>query len=468
MRIAAVIPFALLALLAAAHTHAGVRVVPPFDPAEYADRAAVGLLVPGAGPTVTRESALAALLRGRVEHDLLGGVPAGEPLLELDTPGGPEILVSLPPAGRSDNDRRYPIALLGAQGLLTSDSTRIDGLVSISDVATGRLRTVPAADPARELERLDARIDRNDALRLALTLLVAALLLVLGWLRPPLALRVLPVALAANLLLEPWLALAAVLAAVLLPLGAACAAVLAAYLVSFGLDAETVALSPLGPSQSGRFHGINNLLETMLLVPALVGTALLGRAGPAVAALALVTVGGNRFGADGGGLLVFATGFAVLALRLLDLRPTLRTVLALAAVVAAVALAVVSLDALTGGESHVTDTLSGGPGELARDLANRVELSLRRTLASPGALVVVLGGLGVLAAVVWRGERTPVLDAFLAALAVSLLVNDTPSDVIGIGAAAAFALARAAPWLTRAEPARRRPALSPFLDSRRY
>jgi hypothetical protein len=181
-----------------------------------------------------------------------------------------------------------------------------------------------------------------------------------------------------------------------------------------------------------------------------------------------VTVGGNRFGADGGGLLVFATGFAVLALRLLDLRPTLRTVLALAAVVAAVALAVVSLDALTGGESHVTDTLSGGPGELARDLADRVELSLRRTLASPGALVVVLGGLGVLAAVVARGERTPVLEAFLAALAVSLLVNDTPSDVIGIGAAAAFALARAAPWLTRAEPARRRPALSPFLDSRRY
>ena len=467
MRIAAAIPFALLALLAAP-AHAGVRVVPPFDPAEYADRAAVGLLVPGAGPTVTREGALAALLRGRVEHDLLGGVPGGEPLLELDDPGGPEILVSLPPAGRSDNDRRYPIALLGAQGLLTSDSTRIDGLVAIADVATGRLRTVPSADPARELEQLDARIDRNDALRLPLTLLVAALLLVLGWLRPPLALRVLPVALAANLLLEPWLALAAVLGAVLLPLGPACAAVVAAYLVSFGLDAETVALSPLGPSQSGRFHGVNNLLETMLLVPALIGTALLGRAGPAVAALALVTVGGNRFGADGGGLLVFATGFAVLAVRLLHLRLTLRTVVALGAVVAAVALAVVSLDALTGGESHVTDTLAGGPGELAGDLADRVELSVRRTLASPGALVVVLGGLGVLGAVVARGERTPVLEAFLAALAVSLLVNDTPSDVIGIGAAAAFALARAAPWLTEVAPAPRRPALSPFLDSRRY
>ena len=165
-----------LALVLAAPAHAGVRVVPPFDPAEYADRAAVGLLVPGAGPEVTREGALAALLRGEVEHDLLGGVPAGEPLLELGAPGGPEILVSLPPEGRSENDRRYPIALLGAQGLLTSDSTRIDGLVSIADVATGRLRIVAAPDAAGELDRLDERIERNDALRLPLTLLVAALL----------------------------------------------------------------------------------------------------------------------------------------------------------------------------------------------------------------------------------------------------------------------------------------------------
>ena len=141
MRVALVV----LALLAAAPAQAGVRVVPPFDPAEYADRAAVGLLVPGAGPTVTRESALAALLRGELEHGLLGGIAAGEPLIELGAPGGPEILVSLPPPGRSDNDVRYPIALLGERGLLTSDSTRIDGLVSVTDVATG--------PPARRAER---------------------------------------------------------------------------------------------------------------------------------------------------------------------------------------------------------------------------------------------------------------------------------------------------------------------------
>jgi hypothetical protein len=206
----------------------------------------------------------------------------------------------------------------------------------------------------------------------------------------------------------------------------------------------------------------------MLLAPALAGAALLGRAGIGVAALAFLTIGGNRFGADGGGLLVLATGFGVLALRLLDVRPTLRTAAALGAVVVALALTVAALDALTGGESHVTDALAGGPGELAGDLADRVELSVRRTLDSPGALVVVLGGLAVVGAVALRGERTPVLEAFLAALAVSLLVNDTPSDVVGIGAAAAFALARAAPWLTDLEPVPRRPALSPFLDSRRY
>ena len=115
----------LLALVLTAPAEAGVRVVAPFDPADYADRAAVGLLVPGAGPTVTREAALAALLRGKLEHDLLGGVAPGAAVIDLGAAGGPEILVSLPPPGRSENDARYPIALLGERGLLTSDSTRI-------------------------------------------------------------------------------------------------------------------------------------------------------------------------------------------------------------------------------------------------------------------------------------------------------------------------------------------------------
>jgi len=274
MRVALVV----LALLAAASAQAGVRVVPPFDPADYADRAAVGLLVPGAGPTVTHEAALAALLRGKLEHGLLGGIAAGENKIELGAPGGREILVSLPPPGRSDNDVRYQIALLGERGLLTSDSTRIDGLVSVTDIATGRLRVVENDDPAQALEELDDRIDRNSEWRLPLTIALAALLIALAFMRPRYALRALLVALAANLWLSPLLAVAAGVAVLFLPLGWACGAILLAYLVSMGLDAETVALSPFGPSQSGRFYGINNLLETMLLAPALLGAALLGRA----------------------------------------------------------------------------------------------------------------------------------------------------------------------------------------------
>ncbi|HUH16144.1 MAG TPA: c-type cytochrome [Gaiellaceae bacterium] len=441
MRLALVV----LALLAAAPAEAGVRVVPPFDPADYAGRAAIGLLVPGAGPTVTRESALAALLRGELEHDLLGGIAPGEPVLELDSPSGAEILVSLPPPGRSENDRRYPIAVLGQSGLLTSSSTRIDGLVSVTDVATGRLRAVASERPAETLQTLDRRIERNDERRLWLTIALAALLIGLALARPRHAVRALLVVLAANLWLSPALALLAGVAAVVLPLGLACAAVLAAYLVSMGLDAETVALSPFGPSQSGRFYGVSNLLETMLLVPALAGAALLGRAGIVVAALAFLTIGGNRFGADGGGIVVLAAAYLVLLLRLRGERPTPRLVALVAVGAVALALALLGLDAATGGSSHVTDAVGDGPAALAGDVADRIELSVRRTAASLGATAVVLGSLAILVAVALRGRRDALLEAFLAAVAVSMLVNDTPADVLGAGAAIAIALARHPP-----------------------
>ncbi|HJU47813.1 MAG TPA: c-type cytochrome, partial [Gaiellaceae bacterium] len=52
--------------------------------------------------------------------------------------------------------------------------------------------------------------------------------------------------------------------------------------------------------------------------------------------------------------------------------------------------------------------------------------------------------LAVLVAVATRRPRDAVTDALLAALAVSLLVNDTPSDVLAAGAAGAFALRRLA------------------------
>lgn len=456
---------AVLVLLAAAPAQAGVRVVPPFDPAKYVDRAAVGLLVPGAGSTVTRESALAALLRGKLEHDLLGGIATGRNRIELGASGGPVVLLALPPPGRSDNHVRYPIVLLGERGLLTSDSTRIDGLVSITDIATGRLRVVADEDPAEALRTLDARIDGNNRWRLPLTIALATLLIGLALLRPRHSVRALLVVLAANLWLSPVLALATGLAALLLPLGWACAAVLAGYLLSMGVDAETVALSPLGPAQSGRFYGVSNQLETLLLVPALAGAALLGRFGVVVAGLAFVAIGGSRFGADGGGIVVLAVAYLFLWLRLRGERPTWRLAALVAAGAVALALALLGFDAASGGASHVTDAVGNGPGALAGDIADRIELSVRRTAASVGATAVVLGSLAILLAVALRARRGPVLEAFLVALAVSLVANDTPGDILGIGAAIAIALARHTPehgWLS-SPPMRRAAFLLAFL-----
>ena len=333
----------------------------------------------------------------------------------------------------------------GEPGLLTSDSTRIDGLVTPEDVAAGRVRVVPNDDADAALERLDDRIQWNDRWRLPLTIALATLLIGLAVFRPRLALRALLVVLAANLWLSPVLALAAGVAVLVLPLGLACAAILAAYLVSMGFDAETVALSPFGPSQSGRFYGINNLLETMLLAPSLVGAAMFGRWGIGVAALAFATIGGNRFGADGGGTVVLAAAYLVLLLGLRGYRPTMRLAAAVAAAAVALALLLLGLDAATGGSSHVTDAVGDGPVALAGDIADRIERSVRRTAASVGAAAVVLGSLAILAAIALRARRGPVLDAFLAGLAVSLLVNDTPGDVLGMGAAIAIALWRHPP-----------------------
>jgi hypothetical protein len=341
-----------------------------------------------------------------------------------------------------DDGTRAPVRVGGPDGVLTSDSTRLRGLVTEDDHARGDFRVEPSDDPGAEVRRLEDRIERNDRIRLPLTILICLAVGVLALVRPRAAIRALLLALALNLWLAWWLAAPAALAVVLLPLGWACAAAIAAYLVAMGLGAETVALSPLGPSQVGRFYGINNLLETMLLVAALVGVATLRRWGLGVAALAVVTVAGNRLGADGGGLLVLLTGVLVLRVRQRGLALTPRRVAVLAALVVAGGLLLVGLDAAAGGSSHVTDAVGGGPGGLVGDLVERVEKSVSRTFESPGAALVVLVSLAALVAVAVRGPRTPLLEALLAALAVSLLVNDTPSDVLAVGAVAALTLAR--------------------------
>src|SRR5436190_16191756 len=82
-----IVAFALgAAALVPASAGAGrvaVVVLPSFAPDDFAGAGAVGLLVPGSGPSVSRASALASLETGRVRNSLLGGKPRGPRLIRI-------------------------------------------------------------------------------------------------------------------------------------------------------------------------------------------------------------------------------------------------------------------------------------------------------------------------------------------------------------------------------------------------
>jgi hypothetical protein len=462
-----------------------VVVVPGLEAGDLAaltDRGAVGLLVPDAGPETSAARARAALERGAVRNSILGGLPEGESLLDVETagavPAGPAIVLGLPSGGEQPNDRRYPIAVLGDgyRGVLTSDSTRIPGLVSIVDVAPtalgqdGALGSSADDDPLGTLNELDERIDANRDAKTVVLLLSLALIVAVATFFPPGVLPAFAAVLLANLVLgavgstEVWVDALAVVLAVAASLLLARAAppvhgmlmtgVLGAYLVAMAVDERWVALSPLGPTQNARFYGLSNLLATLLLVPALAGAVLLGRrfgtwAFAAVAALSLVTVGGSSFGADGGGAVVLLVAFLVLAVLEHGFDRRLAVVAAAIAVVLAVALAV-------GGSSHVTDALEDGPVGLVEDLGRRVQLSVERATAGWGVALLVFGGIAALALLA-RRERRPLLLSLLAALAVSLVVNDSPNDVV-IAGLVCYLVLSSAPGLARPARERERPA----------
>jgi hypothetical protein len=468
----ALVLFAVLAGDARAADQLPVYVVD--GPLVMTTRGAVGLLVPGAGPETSREQALAALVRGEVRNSLRGGSPDGKPLINVAelarAPEPPYILVALPKGGTQPNDRRYPVAVVapGFVGILISDSTRIPGLVSIADIAPtalgedGALSSQPDSDPAATLAALDDRIDEHNDSRVPAGLLAGLILIALALLWPKAGLLGFGAALLANLALglaeisSFWptlvvigLAAAAggpLLAFVLrydLAVGLFLAGIVAAYLVALGVDGGAVALSPFGPSQNSRFYGLSNFLETMLFVPALGSAVFLWRrlGWPAFAGIALlsfVTVAGNRFGADGGGAIVLAIAFPLLAILLAGLRGR-RLAVAVGTAIA-VAAGLLVLDAVTGPESHVSRALDSGPSGIAADLRDRVELSWDRIAQQAGIAAVVAVCLPVLVILVVRLlrsdaplERRALPLAYAAALASSLVVNDSPNDVLTAG-----------------------------------
>lgn len=460
--LAAVLATALVAAAPARADRVGVYTGP--DAPAFA-KTASGLLIPGRGPEVSRDEALHAL----------EGIPPPRCPCEY-------VVLLRVPSGKHANDRRYPIAIAGPgyDGLLVSDRTRVPGLVSIYDVKP----TVEALEEGREppvtsrsmpnvqerLDALDERLDEVDDSRMPAGLVLAALVFgfaILTRVRGSVffgraSLLTVPVGLSTALGLsaleisEPAtavLVLGAVTGAVAVVLArvtrgryafAACLlAIFPLYLFALAISTETSSLAVVGPrpENGGRFYGFNNQLETLVLAPALLGSALLGlRLLPVAGLVALVTVGATFAGADGGGVLVLLAGFGFLWLRLRGVPLTARNLGITGAAVVALGLLLVGIDAALGGESHVTRSIGGGPVQLAEDIGDRLVASAEGVVSTWHSALVVGLSIPVLAWVALRRPRYAILDALLVAVAVSLIVNDAPREVSGFGALSALAL----------------------------
>ena len=442
---------------------------------------AVGLLVPGVGPTTNRRQALASLVRGELENARLGGVPKGRVLISTSAANiiprrRPLIVVSLPPRGRPVlNDRRYPMAVLGYgyHGLLVSPTTRIPGLVSMVDIAPtalararGRLKSRATTSAALVVRRLDRQIAANNTLKLPALLVVAAVVALLGVMRPRAALSALPAALATNIGLGATgitnvavllgglamctaaggLALARLLKSETLLLGLFVVLLLGC-VATMALEPEWFAVAPLGPTQNSRFYGVGNQIETLLLAPVLAGAVLAARrfgviGYVAFALLALVTVADNNFGSDGGGAIVLGVGFAVLGARLARLRA--RGVAVSLVVSGAVVAGLVRYDLHQGGPDHLRSAFSGGIDGLLAVAHNRVPLAYEPAfdqwyLVGPAALGFGLAAFAVLRMARSRLQRDLVLVAVVSVV-TSLLVNDSAAYVL-IGGIAVLAAA---------------------------
>ena len=478
---------------AAPSDRVAVIVAPASAPVFRSPRAAHGLLVVGEGATVSRRGALASLVRGEMGNAIVsGGLPGGKPLISLSRgPAQVTFYVALPSPGKHHNVRRYPIAVVGSgyHGLLTDSSTRLPGLISIADVAPSAralergerpsIRAEPEQDPRGRLASFDRRLGQAHDSRVAATLVLVGWLIVLCL--AGLVTRLPALCRAAFLVPSTCIASAVALsaagvsphAAVLgvavlggggallggaflpprLPLAIALTALFAFLFAVMWAEPAWNALAVIGPHPDGggRFYGVTNQVETLLLPPALVLGALAGARLLPVVGLALAAgIATSRIGADGGGLVVYLAGFLVLWLRLRPL-PARRAAAAVA-VAAGAALLLVGIDAATGGSSHVTKAVGGGPGSVLGDLGHRLHLSAASIASTWNNALLFALGIVALVVLALQRPRSALLDACLVALAVSFLVNDTPTDVAGYGGFAALGL-----WLlTRSEEGRGR------------
>ena len=470
------------------------------DLPQLASEGAVGLLVPNAGPDTSQWDAFAGMVRGVLYNTRLPR-PKDSVLIHVqqsaDIPStGPVIVVGLPQGGRTANDRRFPIAVIGHgyHGLLVSSLTRLPGLVSMADVARTALQTPHALTWRRDdgavasSYRLESQIEVARTTTMPTSVLVLSLLVFVALLLPVGAPAAVGAALLANLALG-WhptgdtasrvaLVGACTVAGALvgprrrLPLGLALVGILVAYGVTMIVQPWSLALAPIGPELTSRFFGISNLLETLLLVPALVGARLLKErfgwtAFAVVGALSLAVIAENRLGSDGGGAIVVGVAFALLAVRMAGARPGY-AIPALGGA-ALIVLGLANLDAASSTPDHLRGALQGGVTGLMNVAANRVPLAYSRMIEQWWlliplffAVVVALGG----ARYGQSRHARAVVVALVGGLLASLLVNDSPGPVTIGGLTALFAVEAgvlhrflAVPVLRRLVPAK--PALEP-------
>ncbi len=424
------------------------------------------------------------------------------------------IVVQAPPNPARTRLLSIGVRGLGGDGGIKSASTRRDGLVVSTDIAATILRRVGAQRPksmqgrpieparrldAKELRATSARFELIAARRapfgmdvLILFLLVLLAVSLLGRLterRRELAARVQRLVGLSLLWLPAMLLIAAALRpsrqtevdiAVFGSLGLALvtdrlvrwprapwlpvSVVLAAQAVDFALlGSRFTGQSLLGsnPLYGARFFGAGNEIETVLTVSALLACGAFmcdrpaahpARAFAVVGAAMAIFLGSGRLGADVGGVVMVAAGFGTAALYVARVRLTVGK-LALLAVLPVAALAlIILLDAVTGGESHLTRTLQDADesGDILTVIFRRFRSSVQGAQTG-GVWAIVLLAFGaliwgwvrrerLLAPLVAPGEEATVRRPYRAALAggiaatvIGALANDSGPAIMIIG-----------------------------------
>lgn len=418
------------------------------------------------GPAATLAGRAAALLE--THRLVVVGLPTShkgdavlDDLLRDRRPADLLIVVQTPPRTRVPLLLPIGIAGLGGNGLLTSQTTHLEGIVGGIDIPVAILRHLGIDVPdevrgqeirqegvrdAAGLEALEARLrvvsGRRTPVLGALAFSWLALVLALGFVADRRGVRagmrigalgfmwVPPM-----LLFTGWLAPSRLAEMAIVVAGAFALAALTDRLVRwprapllpatasivlyctdliFGSPLIIRSLLGVNPRSGSRFYGLGNELESTLTALLLVGLGALlwgrreSRGGAAAIALVgavfAVFVGAGQLGADVGGVITVGAGIAAAVVVMLPGRPS-RRLIALAALVPIAALfALAALDLVTGGDGHFTRTVlhADSAASLWDVVKRRYTLALNVFTQGAMPLIMLVGVLAVAYALRYR------------------------------------------------------------------